>query len=215
MKQIEAVVFDADGTLFNSFELIVSAYRHVSETHGLPIPEADEIKAQMGMSLPDIFEYFYPGQDIKTLLHTNNTFVAANALKAEAFEGVRELLDDLTANDIKLAILTSGGATLHKILKRHDLDGYFSSVVHHERVARPKPDPEGFFLACQECDSSPENAVMVGDTVFDIKTGQNAHALATIALTHGYGLAEDLAAARPDYIAHDLSEVNRIIANIF
>jgi phosphoglycolate phosphatase-like HAD superfamily hydrolase len=73
---------------------------------------------------------------------------------------------------------------------------------------------EGFYLACKECGAAPQHSIMVGDTIFDIRTGQNAHALATIALTHGYGLAEDLAAAKPDYIAHDLSEVGKIIANI-
>jgi phosphoglycolate phosphatase len=214
MKQVEAVVFDADGTLFNTFELVVSAYRHVSETYGLPVPDADEIKAQMGRPLPDIFESLYPGQNVQTLLDTNNDFVAANSMKSEAFEGVCELLEDLTSRGIKLSMLTSGGSTIHSILKRHDLDTYFASVVHHERIKKPKPDPEGFYLACKECGAAPQHSIMVGDTIFDIRTGQNAHALATIALTHGYGLAEDLAAAKPDYIAHDLSEVGKIIANI-
>ena len=214
MQNCKAIVFDADGTLFDSFELIVSAYRHVAETHKLRVPTSSEVRAQLGKALPDIFKHFYPNQDIQTLLDTNSAFVAANAMNSEAFAGVHELLQQLVDAGIKLAILTGGGPKIQDVLNHHGLGTYFTSVVHHERIKNPKPDPEGFLLACTECNVAPQEAVMVGDTVYDIETGQNAHALATIALTHGFGEIEDLEKVHPDYTAKDIFEVSAILSEL-
>ncbi len=214
MQKCEAVVFDADGTLFDTFELIVSAYKHVAETQDLWVPTASEVRAQLGKALPDIFKHFYPDQDIQTLLETNNTFVAANTMNSEAFAGVEELLQDLKSQGVKLAILTGGGSKVHDVLRQHGLAEYFTSVVHHERITKPKPDPEGFLLACRECNTAPEETVMIGDTAFDIGAGRNAHALATIAITHGFGTIESLKKARPDFMAKDIFEVGKILSHL-
>jgi HAD superfamily hydrolase (TIGR01662 family) len=214
MQKCRAVVFDADGTLFDTFELIVSAYRHVAETHNLRVPEPNEVRSQLGKALPDIFKYFYPDQDIQTLLNTNNTYVAANTMNSKAFSGVHELLRELTNEGITVAILTGGGAKVHNVLKQHKLDQYFTSIVHHERVQNPKPDPEGFLLACTECHVKPGETVMVGDTTFDIETGKNAHALATIAVTYGFGGAEDLERVNADYTANDIFDVKMILSKL-
>jgi phosphoglycolate phosphatase-like HAD superfamily hydrolase len=66
-------------------------------------------------------------------------------------------------------------------------------------------------LACHECGTTPQDAVMVGDTTFDIETGKNVHALATIAVTHGFGELADLKRAQPDYIARDVFEVGTVL----
>lgn len=209
----KAVIFDADGTLFNSFELIVSAYRHVAKTHNLRPPAPEEVRRQLGNSLPDIFRAFYPEANIEELLKTNNAFVAANTMKAEGFEGMQEMLAALAGQGLKLAILTSGGANIHNSLKHHGIEHYFNSVVHHERIHKPKPDPEGFFLAVSECGVEPDLAVMVGDTVNDILTGKNAGALATVAITHGYGLRSDLVNASPDFVVDGLQELTALLAD--
>lgn len=215
MSNLKAVIFDADGTLLNSFELIYSAYVHVAETHGLKVPSPEEIRSQMGNPLPDIFKTLYPGEDLQALLETNNTYVAANTMKSRAFEGVDELLNELKDMGLQLAILTSGGPKIQNILDHHNWSQYFSSVVHHERILRPKPDAEGFLLAAKECGVTPQEAIMVGDTVVDIETGNNADAFCTIALTHGFGTKEDLQHAKPDYIVESLHELKALMASDF
>lgn len=214
MSKPKAIIFDADGTLFDSFELIMAAYTHVAQTHDLRVPSSAEIRVQMGKPLPEIFATLYPDFDLSTLLSTNDTFVAANAMKAEAFEGIQDLLKYLVSRDLKLAILTSGSQKIHKMLEHHGVDRYFSSVVYHERVQNYKPHPEGFLLACKECGVDPTSAIMVGDTTVDINTGKNAHAYATIALTHGYGLPEDLKNAQPDYTVDSLTEVKAVLSSV-
>ena len=211
MQKPKAIIFDSDGTLFNTFELIVSAYKHVANTHELREPTPEEVRAQLGKALPDIFMHFYPDANIESLLHTNNEYVAANAMKSEAFQGVADLLKHLQGQGLKLGVLTSGSVKVLDILGHHKLDGYFSSVVHHERVKNAKPDPEGFLLACDECEVTPQEAIMIGDTTVDIQTGKNARALATIAVTHGTGLLKDLQDSKPTYITSDIAGIRRII----
>ena len=203
--EAKAIVFDADGTLFNSFELIVASYKHISETHNLRVPTPDEIRLQLGNSLPDIFQDFYPEHNVLELLKTNNAFMAANLMKSEAYEGLNEMLELLHDLGFKLAILTSGGHNIVNVLKHHRIDKYFASIVHHERITKPKPDPEGFLLAAKECDVDANESVMVGDTVNDVLVGKNALSLATVAITHGYGNSDDLVKAGADYIVDSLS----------
>ena len=214
MNDLRAVIFDADGTLLNSFELFYAAYVHVAETHSLRVPTPEEVRALMGDPLPEIFRSLYPDEDIPALLETNSAYVAANTMKSEAFEGVEELLADLKAMGLKLAILTSGGSKIHNILKHHSWDEHFTSVVHYERLIKPKPDAEGFVLAAKECGVEPGQAVMVGDTIIDIQTGKNAGALSTIALTHGFGIKGDLQKAEPDFLVDSLHEIKPIILTL-
>lgn len=214
MNTCKAVIFDADGTLFDTFELIVSTYHHVAKTYDAPAPTAPEVRAELGKPLSDILVHFFPGHDPAALLETNNTFFAENAMKSEAFAGVKDLLQELGDKGIKMAILTSGSEKVHKVLQHHGIDKYFSSVVHVERIKNPKPDPEGFLLACTECGVNPDEAVMVGDTTFDIETGKNAGALATIAVTHGFGEIDDLEKSNPDYTAKDIFEISTILSKL-
>lgn len=214
MRKPKAIIFDADGTLLDSFELIVAAYRHVAEVHNLRIPTAEEIQAQLGKSVSDIYRSLYPSCSVDDLLQTNGEFIAANVMNTQAFEGVDEVLFALHARNLKLAILTSGSHKVINILQHHGLEKYFSSIVYHERIQRPKPDPEGFYLAAQECGISPEEAVMVGDMVVDILAGKNAGALATIGITHGCGRFDDLKKAGADVIVRDLRGVRRVIEEL-
>lgn len=111
----------------------------------------------------------------------------------------------------KLAILTSGGPKINDLLDHHGYSQYFSSVVHHERITNPKPDPEGFLLAAEECGVEPHKAVMVGGTVYDIDTGKNAGSHSTIAVTHGFGDLKDLQDSNPDFIVDDIFGIFQIL----
>ena len=214
-SKVQAVIFDSDGTLLNSFEMILAAYRHVAATHGLRPPTAEEVRVQLGKSLPDIYRTFYPDQDIDKLVHTNSEFVAANAMRSEAYDGLEDMLrtlhDDL---HLELGIVTGGNRKIHDLLAYHKIAHYFSSVVHCERGVKAKPDPEGVHLVAKECGVATAAAVMVGDTVADIIAGKRAGVRTMIAVTHGFGSREGLEAAGADHIVDSLAEVVRTIKEL-
>lgn len=214
--RIDAVVFDADGTLFNSRELILSAYRHVAREHGLRPPTDQEIGAHLGKGLRDIYRGLFPEHgDHDALVRANGVFVAANLRMSTAFEGLAELLESLRADGKRLGLVTGGNAKIHEVLQHHNVEHFFGSIVHSERIVRQKPDPEGFHLALRELDVPPEHAVMVGDMRYDILTGKNGGAQATVGLTHGFGTHDELVVAGADYVVNDLGELQRLLQAYF
>lgn len=216
MPSVKAVVFDADGTLVSSFELIVAAYRHIATVVGVEPPSTEAINAHLALSTPlhMIMADFFPGKDVGELLRINGEFFDKNHERMPAYEGMRELIEQLHGEGLKLALLTGGGPKVHDILNHHGIGDYFSSVVHSERVVKHKPDPEGFLLALSEIGAEAHETIMVGDSKNDILTGKNGRALTTVGVTHGFGTKEELQAAGADYLIDSLPELITIIARI-
>lgn len=213
---VKAVIFDADGTLLDSFDVIMRAYAHLATMHGYPVATREEVKAHLALArpLPDIMQSFFPDHDVNELIRINGEFISEHIVEALAYEGLETLLADLYNRDIKLAIVTGGNSKMLDILRHHNIDHYFTSVVHCERVSKAKPDPEGFLLAAQECGVLPSEAVMVGDSPNDIFAGKNGGAAITIAITHGHGSRNDLLAADPDYTVDSLDELARCLEKL-
>lgn len=125
-------------------------------------------------------------------------FAAADALDLEALcrplPGAVAAVRALMAAGFKLAIATTDrteGAT--RFLASSGLAGCFVAVVGADRVARSKPEPDMFLLACAEAGVSPGRAVMIGDGVVDLQMGREAGAQATIGVLSGVGGAAALA----------------------
>jgi pyrophosphatase PpaX len=217
MAVIKAIVFDSDGTLIDGFSTIVDAYAHVAALHGRQAPTADEVKQQLSLARPlhDIFRTFFPADDVEQMVRENGEFIAANSVHMPSFEGLHQMLETLKEGGFKLAILTGGNHKVHDLFKYHNIEHYFTSIVHCDRVSRAKPDPEGFILAAEECGVSPAEMVMVGDSPNDIFAGKNAGAGFTVAITHGNGSREALEASDPDYLVNNLSELEQLILTEF
>lgn len=213
---IKAIVFDSDGTLFDSFSVYLDAYVHIAGVLGYAAPTAAEVRAQLAQAYPtyQIMATFFPGGDPAEMIRINNEYVMKNAFNVRSFDGVRELLAGLHGRGLKLAILTGGNAKVEAMYKHHELDHYFDSFVHCDRVVRSKPDPEGLLLAAQECGALPHETIMIGDSPADIFAGKNAGAAITIAITHGNASKMELQAADPDYTVHSLAELDALLLTL-
>jgi pyrophosphatase PpaX len=215
-SQIKTVVFDSDGTLMDGFQVIVDAYAHVAALHGRPAPTTDEVRMQLSLARPlhEIYQTLIPGVDVQQMIRQNGEFLAANFTRMPGFAGLAQMLESFHGLGLKLAILTGNNSKVHDLFRYHDIERYFTSIVHCDRVTRSKPDPEGFLLAMDECDSLASEAVMVGDSPNDIFAGKNAGARYTIGITHGHGSREHLKASDPDYIVGSLVELESLIKNL-
>jgi pyrophosphatase PpaX len=212
---IKAIVFDADGTLLNTPEVIMAAYAHVAEVHGLRAPSQAEIMEHMGKALHEIYQGLYPDlSDVQHLLVTNNEFVLKHLQQINGFAGLQDMMQDLQGMGLKLALITGGNAKVHQLLEHNGVEQYFGSVVHSDRIQNQKPDPEGLLLALSEIDIDPKDAVMVGDMRYDILAGKNAGVHTTIGLTHGFGTIEELKEAGADYIVDNLAAVTSVVRSL-
>lgn len=210
-RLLKAVIFDADGTLLNSRELIMAAYVHVAKQHGLRPPTPEEVMVHMGKSLRDIYAGLFPDYDPDVLVAANSAFILSHAMEVAGYKGMYDLLQALHNEGLRMAIVTGGNHKIEHLLHHHKIDHYFGSVVHSERIARQKPDPEGVLLALQELNAEPHEALMIGDMRYDILAGKNAKVQATIGVTHGFGTRDELQTAGADYIVDNLEAVARLV----
>jgi pyrophosphatase PpaX len=208
---LRAVIFDADGTIMNTGELIRAAYAHVTATHQLRTVSPEELHSHMGKSLRDICIGLFPESNPDDLLATNDKFIVDNAARSMIYDGLHDLLGRLRSDGLQLAILTGGGSRVEDLLQYHDIRHFFGSIVHSERIQKQKPDPEGLLLALHELGVTPDEAIMVGDMRHDIGAGKGAGARASIGLTHGFGAREELERAGADYIVDSLIELDTLL----
>ena len=209
VSNIRAVIFDADGTLVDSFALILNAYQHLAEQFGYPPPTEDAIRAQLnGQPVPAICRALFPGANVDAMVAANSRYVEANRTSSAVFDGLIDMLEALRSAGLKLGIVTGGNrAYIQDTLKHHHIDRYFGAVVHSDEVANHKPHPEGFLLAARRLHVRPDGCCMVGDAANDILIGKNGGAAVTIGITHGHGSRGDLEAAHPDHIVDSLPEL--------
>lgn len=174
---IRAVLYDFDGTLADSTELIMQCWRHTMNTHLGHCPPDEEWLSGFGRTLEDqIARFSRSDEEQQAMLesyraHQNELFDTA----LHPFPGAEATLAELARRGIRLAIVTSRmrRATLRG-LDICGLASHFDVVVTPDDVANPKPDPEPVILALQRLGVTAEEALFVGDSPYDVAAGRAA-----------------------------------------
>jgi len=196
------VLFDLDGTLIDSIELILESYRHTLRVHrGASPPDAVWLEG-LGTPLRKQFRHFTDDPaEIEAMVVTYRGWNLANHDRmVVAYPGALETVQALKARGAKLGIVTSknlGG--LQRGLALCGFDGLFDSLVHCDSLPESKPDPAPVRLALAELGAPPEEALMVGDSPHDIASGRDA-GTRTAGCLWGPFDQERLLQERPDFL---------------
>ncbi|WP_347310959.1 HAD-IA family hydrolase [Defluviimonas sp. SAOS-178_SWC] len=202
------VVFDVDGTLIDSQNHIVAAMQYAFDAGGHVLPPRDVVLSIVGLSLPEAVAQLVPDLPAEA----QSGIVAAykqsfGKLRAGTlsplFPGAADALGRLLGRpDFLLGIATGKSRRgLDHILAAHDLAGYFATAqVADDHPS--KPHPAMLLSALAETGARATNAVMIGDTTYDIEMGRAA-GMATIGVSWGYHRAEALIAAGAGQVIHD------------
>lgn len=205
------VLFDLDGTLINTNRLIIDSFKHTYKT-GLGLEVSEE----------EILKYF--GEPlIKTLGRYSEEkadelfkiYIEYNELRHDAtvtiFDGVKELLGELESQGRVLALVTSKRRKVALMgLDLFDIKRHFKVFVALEDTELHKPNPAPVLKALELLGAKPEEAIMVGDSVFDIHCAHGAGVKAALVKwSAAHGFQEDVAA---DYVAHDTPGLYDIIS---
>lgn len=183
VKKYKAVLFDYDGTIMDTNQLIVNSWRCLAETampgrefaigdltkhFGKPLEEAVELTAQ---------EYGIIGYTTEELCEIYRNYQAIHQEQRCIFPGVAEALAAIKAKGVKIGIVTSRTTdTTINGLESFGLLQYFDAIVASEDTDIHKPLPEPCLICCKKLGVEPADAVMVGDSRFDIACGNNAGA---------------------------------------
>jgi len=209
MPQPNTFLFDLDGTLLDSLELILESYHHTLEVHR-GVRYDDEVWiAGIGTPLRNqLGPYAEDAEDLEAMVATyrDYNFAHHDAL-IKPFDGIVEALEALSKNGTALGVVTSKGRTgAHRGLRHCGLDGYFQAVVAANDVERHKPHPEPVLHALELLDRGPEGTVFIGDSPFDMAAGRDA-GVQTAAALWGPFERETLEQHSPDYWLTDPTEI--------
>lgn len=209
MTELRLVVFDVDGTLIDSQDAIVTSVGHAFAALGRPVPDRATVLSIVGLSLPQAMARLMPdltqaGVDEAVAAYRTRILELRADAEGEAtaplFPGAREVLERLHKWDELFLGVATGKARrgLDHAFASHGIGHYFhtcQTADHHPS----KPHPSMLHQACREIGIEPAQAVMVGDTSFDIEMGRAA-GCRTVGVSWGYHPVGDLRAAGADRV---------------
>ena len=176
-RPIRTVLFDLDGTLLDSIELIVQAFRHMMIRHHGEAPDEAVWLRGIGTPLVDQIAELADGSDqaVEMLLTYRAYCIENHDAVVSSYAGMPEIVRALHGQGMKLGIVTSKrheGA--QRGLRSMGLQDLFPVVLGVDDVARSKPHPEPVLQALRMLDADAETAVFVGDSTHDMACGRAA-----------------------------------------
>ncbi|MEP4195598.1 MAG: HAD-IA family hydrolase [Aliishimia sp.] len=205
MSDLRLVIFDVDGTLVDSQNHIFQSMEDAYTSLGFAVPSRTNIRRIVGLSLPQVFATLSPelsaadrdalSDGYKTSYMTIRQKMGA-AAGSPLFPKAREVLDQLHAQPNTLLAVATGKSKrgLDHLIDAHGMQGLFVSTQvadHHPS----KPHPSMILQCLNDAGVEPHQAVMIGDTTFDMDMGAAA-GVSTIGVSWGYHPIEQLKADR-------------------
>ena len=177
-----AVLFDLDGTLVDSIELIVSAAMNAFASRPGPAPSEEEIRNTIGRPLPTTFgPWLVDDNDLPYLIAKYREYQLEHHDRlTNAYEGIVDAVTGLDAAGCAMAIVTSKvGFMAERALTHVGLSKYMRCVIASDSTTKHKPDPEPVLLALERLECGPSGALFVGDSPYDMQAARAAgvHAL--------------------------------------
>ena len=204
----DAVFFDFDGTLADSYPAIASSVNHIRALRGHGPLSVDEVKRQVGRGPEYLLTHTVPGTEIDVDLpryraHHPTVMVGLTTL----LPGAAAALAGLRRRGKKIALCSNKPRLFSADLLRHlGLAEWFHLILGPEDVKSPKPAPDVLLLAMSKLNVAPEKVLYIGDMTVDIETARAAGVTVWIVPT-GSDTLEALIEAKPDRMLRDLHQL--------
>lgn len=209
---MKTYLFDLDGTLLDSIELILKSFHHTARVHGRP--ERSDAHWLAGIGTPlrvQLSEMASSDEELDALLETYREYnLEHHDAMAKPYPGIIEVVRTLHRKEAKLALVTSKlsrGAT--RGLRLLGLEAEFLVRVCADDVVQGKPHPEPVLKALSALDALPSDAILIGDSDHDIQAGRRA-GVETAAVSWGPFAREALEAAGPSHWIERPEELLRL-----
>jgi len=219
VDELRLVVFDVDGTLVDSQADIVGSMAAAFDAVGLTVPARSEVLSIVGLSLPQAMARLAPEADADQMVaaykaaYVTRRAAVGSAASSPLYPGAREVLDRLQAQpNILLGIATGKSRRgLDLLLDAYDLRPYF--VTQQVADFHPsKPHPAMLHAAMNEAGVAPDQAVMIGDTTFDMEMAGAAR-MPFVGVSWGYHPAAQLTQAVT--VLDDFDGLERALCDIW
>ncbi|MCK5024563.1 MAG: HAD family hydrolase [Thermoplasmata archaeon] len=201
---MDAVIFDLDGTLLDSEKTILRSLNTALEEFGFTPFEMHELHSMIGMDLHRILARKGADQPIIVQRYTQvqlDTFMDDMTW----YNGVPELLTNLQESGYVLAAATMRrGRVARAVLNGLGLNHHFDAIVGADDAPEPKPSGAHLLKTCESIGVEPDDAIMVGDSKYDILSAKAAGCLA-IGVSWGMGSSKEMEDAGAEHIIHEMN----------
>ncbi len=208
---LRAILFDIDGTLIDTVELITQALNYTYRKHlGIELPR-EELRRLIGLPLKTQMHYLdervAQPVDHEAMERDEMAYYEQHRHLERVLPEVVQAVRIAHARGYRTALVTSKNrAELRGVLPRLNIDSVVDTIISADDSPRPKPSPDPVLVALNRLQVRPDAAIFIGDTVFDIACGRAA-GVQVGAVGWGAHLPEDLKAAQPDYFFEAPSEL--------
>lgn len=214
-----SIIFDFDGTICNTGEGIIKSVQYALEAFGYPLPENDkDLSVFIGPPLVTSFMKHYGCDKEKAealVVKYRERYTETGVYESELYPEIKRLLHALKADGVKIAVASSKPKVfIEVLLKKFEIMKYFDSVCGVEFNSDCETKASIIARALKELDSKPENALMIGDTHFDIE-GAKENSIASVGVMWGFGSEEEFKAAGADFIAEKPFDIESIALGYF
>lgn len=206
--ELACVIFDIDGTLTRTSELIFASFNHVASKYLKKTMAPAEITALFGPPEEGALRTVFGEEKLEEAMRDLIDYYRAHHREmASLHPGIEDLIQFLKQHDITLAVFTGKGRLTTEItLEAVGISRYFDLVVSGNDVTDHKPNPEGILRVLEAFSLRPEQALMVGDALADIKASRSAGVRVAAVLWDSYD-RERVLRAGPDFVFHDAREM--------
>ncbi len=202
------IIFDWDGTLCDSVDHIVLAMQQAAVSIGVPVPEPAAVRDIVGLGLQQAIARVFPGRgdefgkDFAELYSRH--YIEADQPPATLFNGALSTLNTLKGRGIELAVATGKSRRgLDRVLSGLNLNEFFEATRCADETLS-KPHPLMLEEILRERGKDPEQALMVGDTEYDLEMATNA-GVASVGVSFGVHSIERLNRHQPVAILDELA----------
>lgn len=205
------LLFDLDGTLIDTNELILQSFEHTLEHYFPGRFTRNDVLPYMGEPLVTQFGRWAQTEQVPLLVETYRKHNVENHDRlVTLFPHVQDVLTELQEAGCRMAVVTSKmRLTAEMGLRLFGLNRFMETVVTIEDTDKHKPDPAPMRLAMERLGADPAQTLMVGDSPYDIMGGQAA-GTATCGVAWSLRGREGLAGYKPDYLIGDMRELLEI-----
>ncbi|MEY4684508.1 MAG: hypothetical protein RLZ25_967 [Pseudomonadota bacterium] len=212
--ETDLLIFDWDGTLFDSIEWIVSCLQQAARQTGLREPSQREARAVIGLSLQAALDTLYPGEDEATahrlVAHYRDVYHTRPLSSLGLYQGVPELLTALREEGFQLAVATGKARSgLDAALDETGIRHLFDATRCADETAS-KPDPLMVEEILEELQVAKDRALMIGDSLHDLRMADRA-GIRAIGVSQGANDHEELMSLSPVFCIAEIHELSRYL----
>jgi len=223
MDKPAMVLIDVDGTLVDSVPDLAYCVDEMMKQLGMPVHGEAKVREWVGNGVerlvrraligklegePDegLYQKAYP---IFLDLYTENT-----SKRSCLYPGVKQGLEYLKSEGYKIGCVTNKAAQFTEpLLDDLGVSDYFSIVISGDTLEKKKPDPMPLLHAAKHFNVAPEQALMIGDSISDVKAARAA-GFRIVCMTYGYNHGVDIREAKPDAVMDSMAELPDLLAKL-